>query len=205
MQKVFEKIKERLVELGKLDVRIAGGRYNGKTFELGYRKGVADAIEIVDQVAAECGNDVVYNLAMSYAICLSKYGVDITEKLETTTQNAYALNQAYMRGRQEERDKFDKWRKEYGKDTNVRSNGWIPCSKELPKVYEDTKSSDVVLVCGYDKKRDYSWQAMGFYVHTEGIKRWFFAECKDTDKPIDWIDIVAWQPLPEPYEEKKND
>lgn len=99
----------------------------------------------------------------------------------------------------------DQVAEEYGKDTNVRSNGWIPCSKELPKVYEDTKSSDVVLVCGYDKKRDYSWQAMGFYVHTEGIKRWFFAECKDTDKPIDWIDIVAWQPLPEPYEEKKND
>lgn len=92
--------------------------------------------------------------------------------------------------------------KEVAADVNVGCNGWIPCSKELPKVYEDTKSSDVVLVCGYDKKRDYSWQAMGFYVHTEGIKRWFFAECKDTDKPIDWIDIVAWQPLPDPYKER---
>ena len=74
---------------------------------------------------------------------------------------------------------------------------WIPCSERLPKVFEDTKSSDVVLVCGYDNAIDYSWQAMGFYV--DEIKRWFFAECKNTDKPIDWIDIVAWQPLPEPY------
>jgi hypothetical protein len=77
---------------------------------------------------------------------------------------------------------------------------WIPVSERLPEVFEDTKSSDVVLVCGYDKAIDYSWQAMGFYV--DEVKRWFFAECKNTDKPIDWIDIVAWQPLPEPYREK---
>lgn len=83
-----------------------------------------------------------------------------------------------------------------------RDNGWIPCSERLPEVFEDTKSSDVVLICGYDKQKDYHWQAMGFYVCTEAIKRWFFAECKDTDKPIDWIDIVAWQPLPAPYQPK---
>ena len=82
------------------------------------------------------------------------------------------------------------------------SDGWIPCSERLPEVYGDTKSSDVVLVCGYDEESDYNWQAMGFYVKTEAIKRWFFAECKDTDKPIDWIDIVAWQPLPAPYKPK---
>ena len=93
----------------------------------------------------------------------------------------------------------------HGADINVGNNdGWIPCSERLPKVYEDTKSSDVVLVCGYDKERDYSWQAMGFYVHTDAIKRWFFAECKDTDKPIDWIDIIAWQPLPQPYRRINN-
>lgn len=79
------------------------------------------------------------------------------------------------------------------------NNGWIPCSERLPKIFEDTKSSEVVLICGYDKQNDYYWQAMGFYVKTESLKRWFFADCKNTDKPIDWIDIVAWQPLPEPY------
>ena len=26
--------------------------------------------------------------------------------------------------------------KEYGKDTNVRSNGWIPCSERLPNIGE---------------------------------------------------------------------
>lgn len=81
------------------------------------------------------------------------------------------------------------------------NNGWIPCSERLPETFEDTKSSDVVLICGYDKRNDYYWQAMGFYVKSESIKRWFFADCKNTDKPIDWIDIIAWQPLPEPYKE----
>lgn len=76
---------------------------------------------------------------------------------------------------------------------------WIPCSERLPDTFEDTKSSDVVLVCGYDKEKDYHWKAMAFYVNTEALKRWFFAECKNTDKPIDWIDIVAWMPLPEDY------
>lgn len=79
------------------------------------------------------------------------------------------------------------------------NNGWIPCSERLPKIFEDTKSSEVVLICGYDKQNDYYWQAMGFYVKAESLKRWFLADCKNTDKPIDWIDIVAWQPLPEPY------
>lgn len=82
-------------------------------------------------------------------------------------------------------------------DANV--GNWIPCEERLPEIFEDTKSSEVVLICGYDKHNDYSWQAMGFYVEAESIKRWFLADCKNTEKPIDWIDIIAWQPLPQPY------
>ena len=58
------------------------------------------------------------------------------------------------------------------------NGGWIACSERLPKIFEDTKSSEVVLICGYDKQNDYYWQAMGFYVKAESIKRWFFADCK---------------------------
>lgn len=79
------------------------------------------------------------------------------------------------------------------------NDGWIPCEERLPEIHEDTKSSDVVLVAGYDKNANFDWQAMGFYVKADGISRWFFADCRNTDKPIDWIDIVAWQPLPAAY------
>jgi hypothetical protein len=68
---------------------------------------------------------------------IKRYGVDVTEKWATATQNAAALNQAYLRGRQDERDKFDEWREEC-KDTNVSAklsekltcsdDGWIACS-----------------------------------------------------------------------------
>ncbi|PNX50616.1 MAG: hypothetical protein BV456_06115 [Thermoplasmata archaeon M8B2D] len=80
-----------------------------------------------------------------------------------------------------------------------KNNRWIPVNEKLPKIYEDTNTSEIVFVQGYDKEADYEWQAMGWYA--EEPKQWFFAECKSTDKPIDWINIIAWQPLPEPYKE----
>lgn len=80
-------------------------------------------------------------------------------------------------------------------DRLEKDNHWILVKDELPKIYEESKTSDTVLVQGYDKDTDYYWQAMGFYAAEP--KQWYFAECKNTDKPIDWIDIVAWRPLPE--------
>lgn len=79
--------------------------------------------------------------------------------------------------------------------------GWIPIENKMPLIYADTNTSDIVLVQGYDAEIDYYWQAMGYYA--EEPKQWFFAECKNTDKPIDWIDIIAWQPLPEDYKKEK--
>lgn len=56
MQEVFEKIIEKLKEVGKLEISIIGGRCNGKTLSLGYKKGIENAIEIVKQEAAEYNN-----------------------------------------------------------------------------------------------------------------------------------------------------
>jgi hypothetical protein len=53
-------------------------------------------------------NDIMINqLARKYAVSLLRYGVDISEKWETASQNSVALQQAYLRGRQDERDRFD--------------------------------------------------------------------------------------------------
>lgn len=83
----------------------------------------------------------------------------------------------------------------------VNKDGWILVEDRLPYIYEESNTSDVVLVQGYDKDIDYYWQAMGWYAAEP--KQWFFAECKNTDKHIDWIDIIAWQPLPEDYKKEK--
>jgi hypothetical protein len=89
------------------------------------------------------------------------------------------------------------------KQPTVEPNQWIPCSERLPEIYEDTCTSEIVLVQGYDKEIDYEWQAMGWYA--DEMKQWFFAECKNTDKQIDWIDIIAWMPLPQAYTGKESD
>lgn len=50
---------------------------------------------------------IINDLALNYAICLVKYGVDIREKWETATQNKFALEQAYLRGREDERKRIE--------------------------------------------------------------------------------------------------
>lgn len=207
MQEVFEKIKERLRNIDPQEmmseeqrnvlnycieiVNQVESEYQSTvgqvkcdaSFSEGYIKGIDDAIEKFLEYGCFC---VEWNPKLSKEKLVDDVmrqvrgqSVYILEKLK---QKAEEYNQSLANNNQ-----------------SLTNSGWIPCSERLPEVYEDTKSSDVVLVCGYDKKSNYSWQAMGFYVHTDAIRRWFFAECKDTDKPIDWIDIVAWQPLPKPY------
>ena len=49
MKSVFDKIIEKLEEVGKLEISMRGGRCKGKTLALGYTKGIENAIEIVKQ------------------------------------------------------------------------------------------------------------------------------------------------------------
>lgn len=124
--------------------------------------------EIVNQVEAECNNDMVYQLAMKYALCLTQYGVDITEKLETATQNAMALEQAYIRGRQDECDKFSELR-------DIHNNGWIYCSSgQMPK------DDDYILYCGNHLANMEVDCCIG---------EWFLNHLEY---------MLAWQPLPQP-------
>ena len=50
---MIEKILERLREVGQLEISLHGGRCNGKTLTLGYKKGIENAIQIVQEVAKE--------------------------------------------------------------------------------------------------------------------------------------------------------
>ena len=80
---------------------------------------------------------------------------------------------------------------EFATDTNVGTNGWIACSDRLPEI--DGNTSDIVLVCGSN-----GFQYMAFWC--DDLK-WRFCECGMAKNPILWTEIVAWQPLPEPYKE----
>lgn len=54
-------------------------------------------------------NPLIEKLAMTYAMDLVRYGVDVCAKWETATQQAAALEQAYIRGRKDELAKIEKW------------------------------------------------------------------------------------------------
>lgn len=57
--------------------------------------------------------EMIQELAIMYATSLVRYGVDIQGKLESATQMNYALNQAYLRGREDERERFTRsWESE---------------------------------------------------------------------------------------------
>ena len=71
------------------------------------------------------------------------------------------------------------------------NGGWIACSERLPEI--DGNTSDIVLVCGSN-----GFQYMAFWC--DDLK-WRFCECGMAKEPVLWTEIVAWQPLPEPFKE----
>ena len=72
------------------------------------------------------------------------------------------------------------------------NNGWIPCSERLPEI--DGNTSDTVLVCGSN-----GFLHMAFWCDD---LQWRFCECGMAKEPVLWTEIVAWQPLPEPFKER---
>lgn len=90
-----------------------------KPKEVGQLMTYQRVIEIVNQLAEEYNNSndsMEIQIAKNYAKWLTKCGVNITEKWETATAQAYALNEAYMRGMQDERDRFAELQEEYNND-----------------------------------------------------------------------------------------
>lgn len=74
--------------------------------------------------------------------------------------------------------------KEYGKETNVRSNGWVPCSERLPEAHKN------VLVCENDGE-------IHLCRYNGNMKRFFY---DGSDWDIKLGEVIAWQPLPAPYQ-----
>ena len=143
---------------------------------------LSDAKEIVNQLAEEYNNSndsMEIQIAKNYAKWLTKCGVNVTEKWLTATEQEYALNKAYIRGRQDEIDKFAEWQNEH-------NGGWIPCSERLPEV-------EAVVLLSLRSLDVYT----GFRANTEGC---FYVEGEGY---VEFENVLAWQPLPEPYRQKE--
>lgn len=78
---------------------------------------------------------------------------------------------------------------EFATDTNVGSNGWIPCSEQLPEEYGE------------------------YLVWWTDITRGQYYEIVEYEPDNGWIgeipqafegkySVIAWQPLPEPFKER---
>lgn len=73
----------------------------------------------------------------------------------------------------------------FGRDTNVGSNGWIPCSEKLPEVRQDVLVT--VKYTGFMGMHGY-WIKTG---HMEAENDWW-GDCAGGE-------VIAWQPLPQSY------
>lgn len=75
--------------------------------------------------------------------------------------------------------------------SQLNNNGWIPCEKELPPQPKENpifENKPLELYLATVKGSDYPWRAFwnGKYF-TDGWSR---------------VDVIAWQPLPQPFEPK---
>lgn len=127
--------------------------------------------------------DMKHNLAEMYAKNMVDYGVDVTKAWRTAIQQSYALEKAYVRGRQYEADRFIELRKKY-------NDGWIPCSERLPE------AGKRYLVSAIWKDKDFEKAAVYDAVYgSDGLWHSYNYE------PVSYK-VIAWQPLPEPYKER---
>ena len=82
----------------------------------------------------------------------------------------------------------------FGTDINVVSNGWIPCSERVPKV-EDLHEKSVDDCTCYLIQRRCGIMDVAHYIKVYG-EPYFEANS------IKMKDVVAWMPLPQPYQPK---
>lgn len=91
----------------------------------------------------------------------------------------------------------------FGTDINVGSNGWIPCSERLPKEYGDylvawrplsMSAEDIMKKVGREVPHFY--EIVEYDPNDEAL--WIGS----IEQAQGEYEIIAWQPLPEPYHPK---
>lgn len=72
----------------------------------------------------------------------------------------------------------------------LKSTSWISVSERLPEIRMDYKE------CYLVTDGRFCW--MAYYISE---KEWIFADCTNCKNKIDWTDVIAWMPLPNPMKE----
>ena len=81
---------------------------------------------------------------------------------------------------------------EFATDTNIGNNGWIPCSERLPE--EPFGCLVTVIDCEPVTQTDFE-NILPYFVGYDG-ESW-----NDEDGNEIPFEVIAWQPLPEPFKE----
>ena len=81
---------------------------------------------------------------------------------------------------------------EFATDTNVGTDGWIPCSERLPE--EPFGCLVTVIDCEPSTQTDFE-NILPYFVGYDG-ERW-----NDEDGNEIPFEVIAWQPLQEPFKE----
>lgn len=84
---------------------------------------------------------------------------------------------------------------EFATDTNVWTNGWIPCSVRLPE--EPFGCLVTVIDCEPVTQTDFE-NILPYFVGYDG-ESW-----NDEDGNEIPFEVIAWKPLPEPYKESED-
>ena len=186
MQEVFEKIIEKLEERTSFlsDCTKYGNKdakQQNKSYSAMMMYEVAD---LVDDLI-----DIVKHEAEQYEECYKHCG----------ECEAYDKEKHHC-------PKFCKVIKETVKEIEENHNGWIPVDEELPKDGDnryymcivENHEEDPPMHCQYDEECGFGFYQDIYDEHTLG-----FVDCVfHTNDELGYEKVIAWQPLPQPYQPK---
>ena len=203
MQKVFEKIIEKLKSRKEKVLPKESYLFGtiGVAHAEGYNCGLIEAIEIVKQEAEQFGTDTNVgskgNDVLEFANLLKELCCKKDEDYDNPVISPKYLN-----------DTIENLLLDFNEQYN---NGWIPCSERLP---DECVPVNVTWInrnpeSYYAKIKDVPFSATAVYYNSKWY--WYSSTCvdylseygkNDFDLVDKDIDIIAWQPLPKPFQPK---
>lgn len=172
MNKAFEKILERLEE-------------EKSDWNYDYNVPIIKAKEIVQEVAEEYKKETYFNLDNVTLHKCPKCGGNAQHRVNQKGSWACGCFECGLfKSDYDHQKAIQEW-EDYCKEYN---NGWIPCSERLPEIRQDCLVT--VRYTGFMGMHGF-WVKTG---HMEAENDWW-GDCSGGE-------VIAWQPLTEPYKER---